>query len=1186
MLSSWQISQLHAQQSQAFGGMQPRQLSPTLIGPYQGNGIGATGMNGGFGQGSGYNYSSSLYGGYGPGNTVGNTMTSLIGGGISSVGGAGKFVGAGAGFMMGGLKGAMMGWGAGGLIGGAISHIGNSMMEGAQEQAAIERTLSQFQFSNSASRTGRGFTRNDSQQIGNMVRQMERIPEMLTSFGELNKLMDKMGQMGLMQGVRDAGEFMKKFQSTVSTLKDLAKVMGTTMEGALQSFGEARMSGFYSQGDITRNVLNRQITASLTGMNQNQIGALQQYGSQLGHAMGGSRKTGAQHALRTTGQLGMANQMGILTNDQIMEMTGKEGAEGIQDLSVQMTQLGYSMGRSNVGQALTLALGEQKDGRYTGKMDQELVEAVRRGEISLGELKSLARSKARTRGAKLSFAAHKQRLRAEMVGAVGAEGISMQLKEILGNRGWNNPDAINLVMQRFGASEEQANLMQQLMPNLQNIGSEMSLQGKSQTNIAARTAAMREHGWDAIKHKIGRKLAHATTDWAKDMGNSVRSYFQEWADDFIDDISGQYKTHITKGFSDTLRNSIGGSASAKKRLRGMIDAGNMSASSLGPSRLDIGSRGGFAGLASRTAHWLSGIQTSGEQAEDVLKLVGSNYLQTTETNGWGNDLVNARLSFSESSADAAARSGGAVLSRDSGFWTDSATSIRNRDLTRAERNLRKWDSQDTGQKMFANLGTQAGISGRDELVKAYREAMSDPSILSETRHSERMKKIWSKISKSAKGSTLKQLKENGWSEAQLIGAIQGGEKALGNKWEGAVSLSSVSSGLLNGLDVSNQAGISRAIEEQDRSMTGKLKSSDTAMGWSEVKGMIDSGDSLMNLLVGFNGNAGALGGGQDVFLGGMKDGKQTWGGKGKEGIMQLLSLDPTSWENDENVRKTLRDSFGVDPTELAKRLRDPKERTRILGLLKNKNLKGDDLRKRMALTSRSATVESAGSFQRAGNDLSDRLTGQYSEAAKSLSGSKEGSAVVGMLRDRAKALQGVTGDNLDQYTDNSGQIAMAIRSLSPKEQKLARELAGESVAGAGQIIDAGYSQFTSGAGANRKLRKGKAGMGVDKLLEGLGINLGNTNADMEFKKEVGGIIGKDGLSDMGELNKVLEFLGNRQGKGLIGEGTSANSKYMSEQDIANSLKVLSDNNVAVATILGNIAAGKTGAAIAEGVGKK
>src|SRR5262249_7172968 len=144
---------------------------------------------------------------------------------------------------------------------------------------------------------------------------------------------------------------------------------------------------------------------------------------------------------------------------------------------------------------------------------------------------------------------------------------------LLGERGWSNPDATNLVMQRFGASEEQANLMQQMMPNLDTISSQLSMQRRDEARQMARQKATAGTSWDAIKHRISTKIKHATTDWAEDLGVSVRDYFNEWADDFMDEMTGTYRVEVTKRSRDIFQAAARGDTSAQ-RLAGAVASQN------------------------------------------------------------------------------------------------------------------------------------------------------------------------------------------------------------------------------------------------------------------------------------------------------------------------------------------------------------------------------------------------------------------------------------------------------------------------------------------------------------------------------------------------------------------------------------------------------------------------------------
>ncbi len=1153
MLSSWQISQMHAQQGQAFGQQQAysQQLSSMMPAPYQGVGLGAQGFQGGFGGGTSYNYGGG-FSSYGPGNSFGNSMTSMIGGVGHTMGRGMAMAGGIGGFAMGGIGGAMMGMGIGGLVGGAMKFTANNFMEGAHEQAAIERTLSQFQFSNGGSRTGRGFNRQDSRAIGDMVRQMERIPEMLTSFGELNRLMDKMGQMGLMQGVRDAGQFMNKFKETISTVKDLAKMMGTTMEGALQAFGEARSSGFYAKGDIARNVMSRQITASLTGMNQGQIGALQQFGSEMGHGTGGSRASGSRHALRMAGQLGMANQMGILTNDQIMEMTGKEGAEGIQDLSAQMTQLGYRMSNSNVGQALTLALGEKKDGRYTGKMDEELVRKVRSGELSLSELKSLARSKASTRGAKLSFAAHKSRLRSEMAGAVGAEGISMQLQEILGERGWQNPDAVNLVMQRFGASEEQANLLQQVMPNLQQVSSSMGLAGQNQARQSAMNSASREHSWDAIKHRISKKLQHYTTDWAKDLGVGVRDYFQNFADDFLDDISGRYTKEVTKRVSDAVR--LGGSG-----LGGMMRGA--SGLNLGGTRMDIGSSGGLSGLLARGAHWMGGGTSAGEQMDYIMsQTMGGSMISRAGGLGFrpSGALTGGPLGMMSMIGRA---DGASALSARGNVVFDSTITGRasGASMSAIEKVRSSLSSGSFGQTSLENLKNSGALSAKEleRMVSVYKSAMSDTSIMGEEDHTKRAQMIYQRLredgltkmtagqqalerSGSAAISSLGKLKQKaGMKDLDIVAAIQ--QQAGGGYW-GDVDFGEVAKGL-GGIDFTNQKEISK-----------RLKSFEGRKGFAQVKGALDAG-----------GQMGA------IALGSLDN----------KVIADALSRKPETWTDEQ---KSAMKAAGIDPDKLAAKMDTPEGRKEVNDLrdaLKKGKVTAEDAKQYLRLKDAQGLNEIASRFRERGAGINDRIK-QNAGAVSELEKTSEGREFVRLLREQGASLSGIkSAADIDNFKD-TGALASALGKLSPEQRAAAERLGGAEM----QSV-AGYQQHLLGRRGRGGLNS-SVGKGLESVLGVAGMSgLGFDGAEGEFRKKLEQRLGDNKKLDKNEIAEVVKMLVDVKSKDVNSKtGVTAASTAVSEQEVANTLKVMSENNLKATQILADIAAGKPPGSSASGGASK
>lgn len=1092
------------------------------------------------------------------------------------MGGAAPIAGAIGGGLMGGVGGAMLGWGAGGIVGAGIGHVASSFMEGAHEQSAMERTLSQFQHANGASRTGRGFTRNDSMQIGNMVRQMERIPEMLTSFGELNRLMDKMGQMGLMQGVRDAGEFMRKFKDTVGVLKDLSKVMGSTMEGALQAFGEARMSGFYSKGDITKNVLNRQFTASLTGMNQGQIGALQTYGAEMGHSTGGSRRSGARHMLRTAGQLGMANQMGILSNDQIMEMTGKEGAEGLQDLSAQMTQLGYQMGNSNVGQALTLALGEMKDGRYTGRMDEGLVSRVRSGELSLSELKSLARSKASTRGAKLSFAAHKQRLRSEMVGAVGSEGIGMQLQEILGERGWQNPDAQNLVMQRFGASEEQANLLQQLMPNLQDVGTEMRTQGGQQARQQARNAVMRErYSWDAIKGRIGKKIAHHTTDWAKDLGASVRDSFQNFADDFIDEVAGSYTATLSQNSAHLVRDAMMGSKHARSSLSGMI--GQVRGSGGRGAHLGRGA-GGFGNLARRGIDAMGG-ELSGERLKNVMS-----FMQPGEL------IHSGALDFGSGSASQQQDWGRTIL--EEGHF-GGYTAMDSGAIGRAQR----LGTLGLTTDLTGEARSKVGSATYEKAIAALQRAASTGAVLGEGDTLLAGRRMTDAVRMAIGDAAYNKLKLRGNnSDAGVLSVLAGDAKMKG--YDALRGLEGRLKSLTQGFDTTDRASIARRLSETRRTLgkgfvsgdgasfdeIDKAMSSDSTMrniilGVSETSGLVDSAEKQTVRVgpsrYGSAGNAAANKQAEAAHTAALEN---TGSGRSGMALRRALAKDASTWTDDEAAAAA---SVGMTKEYAMKN----KE---ALGRIRNAiDRQGGDVKsaiRELAKGQNAQDITEIGSQLKGYGERISNVVDRYRDQIGELSGS--GRTAAERITSLGKSLEGgglgavsmVAGGEMSAKV---GEITELIQKASPKDREKLMNMVRQG--GLGEI-DAAVSEWDRVMKVGK--RRGYKGQLKDFVKEG---TFGTDDEGQRMWKELEAGLSRDGKSGVNNKEEA-EWLAKQLGTGKAAElmakaGTGQQSKYMSEQEVANSLKNLSENNLKVAQIISNLAAGKTGKDAMEGVGK-
>lgn len=646
MISSFDVYQMQTAQQQSF--LVNQQMAYQSGNPY---GMGAPQHN--MPAYSAFSYQGSETG-YGLGNKIGN---SVVGAGQTAyqAGSLGvTAAGAYAGFKMGGASGAFRGammaggplLGAGMMAGG---HVFGNMMEGAQDQQAMYGTLGRnFQFSGSNSRTGRGFSRQDAKSISDFVMQMQSVPELMSSMGELNNIMQKVSQMGIMNGIRNAQDFQKRFKETVNTLKDVSKIMETTMEDAVKFMEESRRSGMYTPSAIRQNALQRQFTAGVTGMNQDQIGNLQFAGSQIAFGYGGMRGSGAQSAMRSARQIGMANEMGLMSNDKIAELTGLEGAQGIQSMATSLTDAAQRMSVGGLGTAMSIALGKQSNGRFTGDLDEELVQKVRMGGISKQELLKLAHQKTASRTQKMSFKANEDHLRSEMASQVGAEGIAMELGDILGGAGHTNPDALNIVMKRFGVNERDAKMISEMGRNMPEIQRELGARGQTEGRRIAEQSYLKENmSNEAIKRKLFKKLENTFSEPFRHIGANISNAVGSYVDNFMDSLLDRYSTQVTKEMSSLTAGSLSGSAGSQAKMAAIIkDAGNV----MGRGSVDIG-------LGEKAMDYV-GIGGSRSERYGILKDLNSRGLSSySEKGGYserGGNLTIKGAGYSQSTEQMAA----------------------------------------------------------------------------------------------------------------------------------------------------------------------------------------------------------------------------------------------------------------------------------------------------------------------------------------------------------------------------------------------------------------------------------------------------------------------------------------------------------------------------------------------------
>jgi len=285
--------------------------------------------------------------------TAGFGSFGLFGGGTGAFGAAGSaatgFSGLRAAHAAGGMASAAR-FGAAGMAGAGVAmlpalalqkgveFVGENLVQGAQQDYAVQQSLTRnATFYNPASRSGRGFSTGQRDQIADQLRTMaEQDP--FTDIGELNRVLEKAMKGNLMRGATSAKAFNDKFKKLKETLTETAKIMSTSLEGAMEFFDASQRMGFYNKVDIMKNAQNA-MTQAGGGLTSRGIVQTQAAGSAMARAQGFSGATGAKLAGASVQNVRDMFMSGQMSEQDLMEMSGGlRGEQAYRAVGRQMQQ--------------------------------------------------------------------------------------------------------------------------------------------------------------------------------------------------------------------------------------------------------------------------------------------------------------------------------------------------------------------------------------------------------------------------------------------------------------------------------------------------------------------------------------------------------------------------------------------------------------------------------------------------------------------------------------------------------------------------------------------------------------------------------------------------------------------------------------------------------------------------------
>ena len=384
----------------------------------------------------------------------------------------------------------------------AVEYVGGKAVEGAQFTNQVQHTLGQnFRFQNSQSQTGYGFSREQGSQIADTIRSMGN-KEIMSSPQEMLRIMEQGVQGGLFRPVQDAKAFQTKFKELVGTLKEVAKTLNTTLEGAMPFLQEGRKMGFWTPADVMRMSHTTNATAAATGMSVAEVQQMQQQGAAMARSIGAPGATGFLGMTRTLDLVGGAQRSGIISEQRMSEITGGlQGSAATASFAGSMQEAATRFAASRRARWL-LAATAGKDMQH---LDAGKLGMLATGRMSLGQIQGMAEKNVQGRGAE--FVMGEEDMRGDLL-KMGPEGQAGLISAMAGSRlyGTSAMDKLvtrKLIQRNFGVGGKAADIWAEMARNRQLIIKENQQRAEAAEDGKARDQEEQmDHSYEGAKRKL------------------------------------------------------------------------------------------------------------------------------------------------------------------------------------------------------------------------------------------------------------------------------------------------------------------------------------------------------------------------------------------------------------------------------------------------------------------------------------------------------------------------------------------------------------------------------------------------------------------------------------------------------------------------------------------------------------
>jgi len=482
------------------------------------------------------------------------------------------------------------GMGAIGSVGmGAAQFAAGNFMQGMQQQQGLNMMMRQ-QYG------GMGMTRSQMGQTGAAIREMTHdvMPGgQMLGYEQLQGLASNMGRMGFTQTLTDVRQFSQKFREMIDTLKTVSQDLGTSLENAQQMVVSMRGSGLFQKADQLR--MSAQVRQNaLSGVSIQETTQMANIGSQISRSIGGLGRQGAVAGARTIGQVGAAQRAGVISEEDIYNVTGLTGSEGRTAYAQQMLSMDARFLRGGLGRRLMASMASEN----AGEIDEEAFDSFMSGGFSTGETMGQARPRAARLG-RASFIRNEGRLRGSLL-EKGGGGLALRaFQGWLGSRGmdvYGMDDRAKIFAQRrLGLGREEIDVMTQQLRRMGDVNQFMESQREQDSFQREQISERNRTGVEGMKRSFDQ-FRHRVQSSIQEVGAKTYNDMSGWVEDQLNRMFGTYSEEIDAQMNEafaSFRSSKGQSFYANQRINQLqTAAGGFGRGINAPTQFSAGFGGG------------------------------------------------------------------------------------------------------------------------------------------------------------------------------------------------------------------------------------------------------------------------------------------------------------------------------------------------------------------------------------------------------------------------------------------------------------------------------------------------------------------------------------------------------------------------------------------------------------------